>query len=637
MGDSIWKINGSTTDDIGAVNCSRTLRNQSADTFRFEVHRPVDSAELYAYGAAITVLRDGAAYFSGIITRTPKSGGIESENHVYEASGVWWYLENIVFEQPWYQADDPSAASPTLLEVKQSRVILGQDSAGAKVTAGAQLTEILQFAIAAGAPFAIGTIGVTVTIPWDEVRDITCAEAIRRVLRWIPDAVVHVDYSAATPVVNIQRRAALTAAEYAIDAATTDSLEINPRDDLSRPAVVFRYVRTHRANSSAWETLETDFYPDPLPANWRIGSLVTTQELAGSSYQDSVIYQPVKVRSLPSGLQFSGNSTDAALISFWKRKFTGLQSSRVSGITLRNGERDEAVVGLNNELEEGAVTDWMEDEGIVVDPQRCSVEITYIYTDEDGKAVRKYETLETTIHATSAQTRDYSLLESSSYTPPEATPTGLAQAIYEALNTAHFEGSLVIATDECAGTPTVGNVLNLTAGHADWMAMNAMIQEVTDELDSGVTRITFGPPEHLGMQDLVELLRIMRNKAPVISWERRITGKSGSGERQQGLALHHPREGGTSTPLVIEPRTITATPTVAGDVPTVAELQAAVESAYVSLTPRVNDKINVEHNGRVKIVYALVTVAPVAGTVLHFGFNKGTDTYYVEGRQQGLW
>jgi hypothetical protein len=56
----------------------------------------------------------------------------------------------------------------------------------------------------------------------------------------------------------------------------------------------------------------------------------------------------------------------------------------------------------------------------------------------------------------------------------------------------------------------LGNVLNVTGGRAEWAGMNASIQTVEEDIDNGVTRVTFGPPAHLNIPSVIEMLRTGR-------------------------------------------------------------------------------------------------------------------------------
>lgn len=41
-------------------------------------------------------------------------------------------------------------------------------------------------------------------------------------------------------------------------------------------------------------------------------------------------------------------------------------------------------------------------------------------------------------------------------------------------------------------------------------AMDAVVQSIDEDVDLGTSRISFGPPQHLGPRDMLELLRVNR-------------------------------------------------------------------------------------------------------------------------------
>ncbi len=86
----------------------------------------------------------------------------------------------------------------------------------------------------------------------------------------------------------------------------------------------------------------------------------------------------------------------------------------------------------------------------------------------------------------------------------------MAAQLLEAFSTPHYQGTVSILEDECSGDRGLGNVLNLTGGRPEWGTMKAVIQQMTEDLDTGRTTYTVGPPEHLGPQDLIELQRCDR-------------------------------------------------------------------------------------------------------------------------------
>jgi hypothetical protein len=97
----------------------------------------------------------------------------------------------------------------------------------------------------------------------------------------------------------------------------------------------------------------------------------------------------------------------------------------------------------------------------------------------------------------------------------EAEPAGLAAAYYAAVGEAHYSGQITLKERECSGLVRVGNTLNLTNGKAEWATMNAVVQQVVENLDTGETEITVGPCEVLGPADFADLMRYWRERPPL--------------------------------------------------------------------------------------------------------------------------
>jgi hypothetical protein len=72
-------------------------------------------------------------------------------------------------------------------------------------------------------------------------------------------------------------------------------------------------------------------------------------------------------------------------------------------------------------------------------------------------------------------------------------------------------------------------------GEPAWESMNAPVQDVTERIETGQTRITLGPARHLGATDLIELTRSNRHRSSVRNSVARSTGEAeGSGCIDQG-------------------------------------------------------------------------------------------------------
>jgi hypothetical protein len=96
---------------------------------------------------------------------------------------------------------------------------------------------------------------------------------------------------------------------------------------------------------------------------------------------------------------------------------------------------------------------------------------------------------------------------------------GLAQALYTARATAHYEGSMALVGEEAMGDDYLGSVVRLVhPDRADWGTMRGLVQQVTHDLRQGSTKLAFGPPAHLTPADhrsLAEGARVMARSAAV--------------------------------------------------------------------------------------------------------------------------
>jgi hypothetical protein len=96
--------------------------------------------------------------------------------------------------------------------------------------------------------------------------------------------------------------------------------------------------------------------------------------------------------------------------------------------------------------------------------------------------------------------------------PCDTVPSGAATACYNALNAAQWEGTIQLMEQDCSGSVHQGNRLRITNGATDWAAMDAIVQQVTELLDHGLTTITLGPPDGMGAADFLDQLNRLRNR-----------------------------------------------------------------------------------------------------------------------------
>lgn len=279
----------------GLSHLTRKLVNQSNDVVSLRADgTSLDAPLLFAPESAVTIQKSGKPWFYGIVTQVPSVGYATSENQSYTIAGPWWFLENLVYQQGWAQAKQVVEGKPLLEAIDTGRVILGQDKEGNPINNGRQIREVLEYSLAQGAPITIGEIGVDVIFPYDETKDISCAEAIQRLLRWSPDAVVWFDYSVLPyPMINIKRREALKKSTIALDGNSgIKCMKITPRYDLQSRCVVIKYEKNHVLDGQSWTTTEVDAFPQGADGK-DFKSLVLTVELDGARVQS--VSQAVKV------------------------------------------------------------------------------------------------------------------------------------------------------------------------------------------------------------------------------------------------------------------------------------------------------------------------------------------------------
>lgn len=96
--------------------------------------------------------------------------------------------------------------------------------------------------------------------------------------------------------------------------------------------------------------------------------------------------------------------------------------------------------------------------------------------------------------------------------PCDTVPAGAATAYYNALSTVMWEGTITLKERECSGLVAPGNRIRLLNGVAAWATMDAVVQEVIENIQTGETIIQLAPAEVLGLDDFLGQLSRFRNR-----------------------------------------------------------------------------------------------------------------------------
>lgn len=498
-----WRIDGPSV--------TRTLRSLASDVMTFEVAADFDSDPDFAVGDSCRIKRGGVGFFYGRVIQSVRVGEPGAERIKYTLAGPWWYFDNRAAEAQWKVYDGSAFTLGN-----KSRVIVGQDISGGRLTTGAAVRQIVDFVRNLGAPIEVGAIFPGIQIPFGEFQDQTCAELIRLILRWTPDVMSFFDYSTARPTLHFVNRSMGAEVFRTLGADGVQSFTATPRYDLQLPGVKIYFEQTSSVDS---ETRTTIVQQIAGSDTW--GTLVLTMELSGSSLS----FQRQTVQSA---------TFDLRTVDFWKKKHPWLANAKGPDGTgaplveisttsaIQDPRPPNSIFGYDGrEMIGGAVPSWLSDR---VWPTTCKALISYSLTDENGaRVVRMRQPFSVGIQATSLS-GEYT--QKTSDVAGEEIPAGLAAGIYAATSFLHWEGTLVLREPEVSGLIRPGNLLNIFGGRAEWETMGALVQQVQESVGSGQTVVTIGPANQLGPQDYLELQRMNRMRRPTYRLAERVDGKA---------------------------------------------------------------------------------------------------------------
>lgn len=560
MNPNIWTLKYLPTDEektfaqwgIGQ-DCRRELASLAPDRFTFTVlSLGVDDDPPFAPEETCVIKRNGVGFFYGRVTRIWRTARPGLESIRYELSGPWWYLDSLPFQQDWRIAIDPDDPDSSLVNDGRSRIILFQDIDGGRTSTAEMLAEVLAYVQAHGAPILVASALIPeIKPPFSEVRDMTCGELLKAILRWHPDAVSWFDYTTVTPTLHIATKSNLAAASVALSEAPASGLTISERYDLQVAGVMIIYEATNSLNEVTWTTVSKD-----IAGVVGLRTVVATVELGGSSR--TVQQQKVAI-----------NSIDVTARSFWESLLPWLHQA--TGVTIENvrlngtlvtgqvGDTADGTSGYSgmgladfsgaalpapsstsnfvNVLTSGQVPHWLQDkfhDGAV------TAKISYTLANPETGALEKKEKIPFSakfkMSDLNSSPEEQTFEQQTAASDAEPLPTGVAAAYYAAARILYYEGDFVTTEEEITGLRGVGKVLNVTGGPTAWSTMAALIQSVSEDLASGTTQIRFGPPGHLAIGDFIELQRVQRGRAPSYRIHERVSGKytGGTGAQVRG-------------------------------------------------------------------------------------------------------
>lgn len=471
--------NGVVADEFHPASARLHFASKSTDTLTLGGLPP----GLLAAGNTVTVQYRAdadsawATVFSGDVARiTDTCGRGDERQHTVVCEGPWGKMSRLVFRQTW-------APNVTGASFSSARVILNQSPVGEPYTITQQVQEIANFA-AAKCGFSAGTASLGNTVlPKDETRDITCAAAIQRELRFFPKKVVRFDYSGPSLVISEPSTSSdagyvagvpKTAREYvynahpisAVDVYTDDvqivtgnnnvdkkiaalSHQVYPSGaDTSGLDVLHCYVPLARASShSSWKSLESD-----------------TEEITSYNLNSNV---------------------------WWRNKHPRLKDIPLANITISDGDYEPKTytrIARNtaDELAEAGLHSK-----VAVFTCKCKIATD---DDEEEDILLTMEFL-----TTDATTRTYTWQTGSSSVAGETLPTGLAEALYRQRAGSLVQERMTIRLSD--DWPVIGDA-----------ADGLVLQEIDVDCGDCTAALSFGQPEALSAEDMRSLLNGFRQR-----------------------------------------------------------------------------------------------------------------------------
>jgi len=220
----------------------------------------------WAYKDKIVLWRNGSRYWHGWLTREPRAAQPEADSISLVFGDPYWWLDQTAMT-------DPKIKNVVVGNVSWEDINIGATISGirnvsltwaepsgdivwanwrdqARYTVQGQIRRAYYAAARTGAPITLGTIGIDAAAPAQESAGNTALDYLRGAVAYEPLAVGWWDYSAATPVLHVQPRSALSTISYDLAGAPL-GVQCEPLRELQANAVTIRWRYTDEDGDDA--------------------------------------------------------------------------------------------------------------------------------------------------------------------------------------------------------------------------------------------------------------------------------------------------------------------------------------------------------------------------------------------------
>lgn len=489
------KVNDTTKTLADWKITKAVLTLKSLDCDELCIHSQAE----FAYNATVQLFSDNLCVFSGKVRTLPQYEAAQTKYREYKILGPWNDLCEIVYQQKWKCAKQSSndGTQAEIFDTYKSRVILGENDAEERIDIGAQIENIVEFAKAAGANIQSGNIAASYPMLCDETCDINCAQAVKRTLKWLPDAISFFDYSTTPPKLNVVRRNALDKKQINLNSDSVKDYKVSPRNDLLISGVEIKYEKTQSIGSESYSTLQCDKYPPNFDSRTP-KSLVMTVELDG--------YKGILQEHTIQTEEIKPNDTD-----WWVSKIPSL--SEAYNLKILESSRD--FPDYKYALTKGTIPDWANIESKV---DTICAYVSYTTTSH----ICARQKISIRLRVTKTKSRKFSRLATSRSDEP--VPEGLAQSLYAGLGTLQYDSQFCIYNAQAHNY--AGKALNLKGANPLFENMNSAVVECRQDLFESTLTIKAGSPEHLYPAKIAELFRINKARKTTASFSTKTKAQS---------------------------------------------------------------------------------------------------------------
>lgn len=557
-----WTIQGEAGKTLDATartpaalaldSCQLRLQSLASDTLTWTAR--TDNAAgagtiVPDFGQIVELYNGATRKFRGHVTAVKV--GMESISVTVE--GPWWWMTRIALTGDAVDATGGTAERPSFVFPTQ----------GLKTS----LQSLLDRMITNGVPMTRGAIATMYPVPKISLSNMSCAAALAELLRWVPDAVFHFDYSGTVPDARISRRKAglsvgsMAATTYAIgtDPITLEGDGISPRLDLEVAGVSLKYVQRQASTGKPqWAAQDNGA---TTPGKLQIVTISGPEIVAFLPKDD---FDSVVVRTTASpgnGFVSRNDSTLAGLLKTSGSVMGGVASSMTrwgyfgAGGTVKtsltenypelsytkdNGDVITSTTGKYL-VTSADLPQWAKDLYNGIDVQVSGTWLAQWKDSEQGVGVgwsEQFAALRAGAitgsgfenSTSSGPTKDYQVdwaarpfsfrgclidtaFSSSTtiYKPWDydylTPPADLAQNLKEAQNWVPWEGTLVLVSDDVSGDSLLPYLVNLTGTLTPCATMGAMLRTCTHDIARGRTTLDLGAPARTDFGSLVSRIR----------------------------------------------------------------------------------------------------------------------------------